>query len=247
MLALSARLVEAVDVFGSVHEELLEFTGPGRAYYITQYVETLRRAAEQERRRSLPDDAMQYLLQALGVVRQALTNGIIDDQLVTTTQACCRDACYLLSQRCLDTEWRSFVGLAAELAPHFDLVGTDDRGINRLVDNCPGLSSRPDFQALFQLGGATDRAGADRDVRSGVVTSIGYGQDFGFLRADDGEDFFLHRGNWRSGPWDELRRRSRPRVTFTVAPAPADGKLRLARAASFESPVEGAGEPPSAL
>jgi tetratricopeptide (TPR) repeat protein len=242
MLTLSARPVEAVEVFGSVHEELLELSGPGRAQYITQYVEALRRASEQERRRSLPDDAMQYLLQALGITHQAVTNGIIDDQLVTTAQDCCREACFLLSQRCLDKEWQAFAGLAAELAPHFDLVGPDNRGVSRLLDNCPALSSTPEFLALFHLGGATDRTGADLDVRSGIVTSIGYGRDFGFVRADDGEDFFLHRGNWRSGSWDELRRLSRPRVTFTVAPASAGGRLRLARAASLESPAAEAGE-----
>src|SRR5262249_49462955 len=87
-LVLVGRAKEAAAVFEDIHQELFEFSSRARTQYITQYAEALKRAAQHELRRGLFDEALDYALRAMAVVRQAAELGLLDDYVVKTGQEC---------------------------------------------------------------------------------------------------------------------------------------------------------------
>jgi hypothetical protein len=224
MLTLAGTAKEGAAVFEDLHEELFLLSGSGRSAYLTQYAESLRRAAETEARRGLHNEALQYVLRGIAVVAEACRQGCGDAYLVRQAQKCVREALFILSRRCERQDWEQFAALGLELAKDFDLIGDDQRALETFVDRWPLFANTQDFALLFPAF-SRDSSPDQVPVVEGSLRPILFGRDYGFVAGDDGIEYWVHRGQVLSTlTWEQIRGLPTPRVRFVPAPATEAGR-----------------------
>jgi len=218
MLARSGEVVAAVAVFGSVEGRVMAMGGDERAYFLTQYADCLRRAAELERKRKLPEEARDYAVASLKTVEQAFLVARADERLATQGRACIREACQILTLRCSVEDWTQLAELIVKLRPFCSFDDDVRWSLESLKTSHPDIAREPTFIEL------TSRAKPD-DAIYGTVKSIPPGQDYAFIAGDDGEDYYLHCSALvDASGWMDLVNRTRNRVKYYTGRARNDGK-----------------------
>jgi LuxR family glucitol operon transcriptional activator len=225
-LGLSGNLGRALSEFERVSSSLELLGGRERAVWTTQYAEALRRAADAESQRHLPDKAMIHLLRALDLAVAACQGNYVDRVLVTEARACIEVACRLVSRQCSIEMWSELHGRLAGLRD-FVALSTLGEGPDLIRLRCPVIVESAEFKAT--LG----ERGTMPVVVFGDVLEPGIGRDYTFIRADDGLDYFLHRSVLAGEhDWSKVGQPGWTRVRFEPGLG-RSGKSPPARAATL--------------
>jgi LuxR family glucitol operon transcriptional activator len=209
VLGLSGNLGKSLAQFDRARARLDEFGGRERAYLSTQHVEILKRAAEVELDRQLPDAALTHLMSALDIVTAACVGNYVDRVLVRAGADVVDTACRVIARRCAKDQWTNLHMRLTRLREFIPLAALAGRGADVMSVACPAISSTAEFKELFGGDSAAPR------VMFGDVLAPGTGRDYTFIRADDGQDYFLHRSDVADGTaWDQIGRPGASRIRF---------------------------------
>lgn len=225
--ALNRQIADALKLFERAHENIEAFGGFERTLLLTQYVETLRRAAEDEQSRQLLDDAIKHILRAFDILKQAAMESLLDSRLVQVGQECFREACYIIAKRCSLAMWEQIQPITFELSKYFNLSGSATHHIRYIENNCPDLYRREDFQQVTHQLKPNNPDHSDTSL-FGTIDHLTLEQDYTFVRGDDGRRYYLHRSQLQSMSWREFCDAKPTRVQFVPGPPPDHGKSPVA-------------------
>lgn len=217
VLGLSGNLGRALVEFDRAEQSIDQFGGRERAFLTTQHIEMLKRSADAEVERMLPDNALAHLLRALDLVRDACLGNYVDRVLVRSAGEVIDVACRIISRRCRLDYWDELSTRLTAISDYIPLSALAGRAADVISANCAVIANTDSFKALFTLGATTPT------VMFGDVLAPAAGRDYTFIRADDGQDYFLHRTQVADAtPWDQLGRMGWSRVRFQPGRARAD-------------------------
>ena len=209
VLGLSGNLGRALVEFDRAEESIDAFGGRERAFLATQHVEILKRAADAELKRALPDNALEHLLRSLDLVRDACAGNYVDRVLVKSTGEVVEAACRLVGRRCRVDQWEQLSDRLGAISDFIPLSAIAGRAADVLSVNCPAIAASESFRSVLMQGAPSPT------VMFGDVLAPAVNRDYTFIRGDDGEDYFLHRSQLADGtPWDQLGRMGWSRVRF---------------------------------
>jgi Tfp pilus assembly protein PilF len=230
------EIPSALKLFENSHKKIEAFGGNERTLFLTQYIETLKGAADDSLNRQLPDDAFKYITHAFDILYQACTELLLDAQLIRVGQECFNRICTTLGLRCSISMWEQLEPRLSGLREHFNLVGQGNRYLYSLENNCPDIYNREDFQRIISRQTLNQ---SEEFTLLGTVRQIFYDRGYGFIMGNDGREYFLHVKNMNSIDWRDLCDADEPRVQFVAGPESGDGKLPDALKISLAKPSLG--------
>ena len=212
---------QAVTLFESVLDKIRELGGDERTLFLTQFADSLRRAADTKQSRQEHADALTYILRSLQVLSDACEGRTPDKGLINTAQKCVSRALNVVAERCDLSEWQALESHLRPLSVRLPISMTDQRGVGMLQRECPLIASRTDFKRLgFGLRrGAGEEQLSSNIVLIGVLVRPDPAKGFGFIRGNDGQEYFFHATNYNGvETWQELCQMGSPYLQFVAAP-----------------------------
>jgi tetratricopeptide (TPR) repeat protein len=234
MQTLCGNARDAIETFGGIHSDLFELGGRARSQYVTQFVESLRRACELELKRNLPRDALQFAIQGVAVGAQAVSAGMLDERMATTIQECFNEACRAVAVDCSASGWAELVAVTHSLVGAVPLIGRSNAGLEAIQANCPAIGRDAFFQGLAVM---LDGGGDSPEIVFGAIKPFPPTRDFAFIAGDDGQDYYLRRYDLRDAAWESVADGGH-KVSFRPAPPDFDGGRPRARRARITPRAE---------
>lgn len=220
---------DAVTLFEAVFDKLRVLNTEERMMLLTQFAEALRRAAEIRRSRGEHREALTYVVRSLRIIVDACKGHRPDNYLVNTSRKCINEALSVIADRCDIAEWQETEPHIREVRGYFPQQFTEGRGVEIITRACPLITSRSDFKRLGLLSSSANNGTnlGSSSVLTGQVIRSDADKGFGFIRGDDGNEYFLHVSNYcGTETWRELCQMQNPYLQFRSSENQGDKNRR---------------------
>ena len=221
--ALAGDLAHSLELFGRLKGRLRTLGGQERQAIASQYCKTAVMAADRELKRRLPASAMALLLEGLDTALEC-RDTLVDRPLIEATQQGVDAACRVIAHSGSIEDWESLALRLESLRAWIPVQGLRHPGIDLLARSCLAIAGLDSF--LLSFGPNADRPA----ILFGEALIPSPGNDYSFVRGDDGSDYFLHHNELEIGTWETLGKPGHSRVRFTASPS-RDGNRQQARMA----------------